>query len=141
MAAANPRTIVVVRAPGAVLMPWLSRVPAVVNQLFGGQEAGTALGEALAGVINPHGKLTVSFPSSETTSWLSPPGGGPIPQTSYPGTQRGNNTWCSVDYAEGLFVGYRFYDAYPATAPPLFPFGHGLSCACGATCCCRCCCV
>ena len=91
-------------------------------------------GEVVSGATS-----LVTHSTDETTSWLSPPGGGPIPQTSYPGTQRGNNTWCSVDYAEGLFVGYRFYDGYPETAPPLFPFGHGLSCACITNCRCRCC--
>ena len=108
-------------------MPWLGAVGAVVHQLFAGQEAGTALGEALAGVLNPRGKLTISFPRSMTDTWLSPPGGGPIDPTRYPGTDRGGG-FPEVDYAEGLAVGYRHYDMQPnASGGALFAFGHGLS--------------
>lgn len=125
VAKANPKTVVVLRTPGAVLMPWLEHVGAVLFQLFAGQEAGTVVGEVVAGLLNPKGKLTITFPASETDTWLSPRGGGPVLRTSYPGTERGNDTFCTVDYAEGLFVGYRWYDSEGTR--PLFPFGHGLS--------------
>lgn len=124
VAAANARTVVALRTPGAVLMPWLDRVPAVVHQLYAGQEAGTALGAALVGARNPRGKLTISFPASMEDTWLSAPGGGPVLPERYPGTDRGRG-FPEVDYDEGLAVGYRHYDA-EGTAP-LFPFGHGLS--------------
>ena len=125
VAAAAPATAVVVRAPGAVLMPWLGSVRAVVNQLFGGQEANPVLSGLLSGRLNPAGKLTVSFPASMESTWLSwPAATGPINPASWPGTDRGGG-YKEVDYAEGLFVGYRWYTAHNTT--PLFCFGHGLS--------------
>jgi beta-glucosidase len=126
VAAANAFTVVVTRTPGAVLMPWLGAVRAVIHQGFPGQEAGTALGEALAGALNPRGRLTISFPRTLNDTWLSADGGGPILPERWPGVQLPGDDFSSVFYDEGLFVGYRHYDARPAS-PPLFPFGHGLS--------------
>jgi beta-glucosidase len=124
-AGAAPHTVVVVRAPGAVLMPWLPRVDAVVNQLFGGQATNAVLAGVLSGRYNPAGTLTVSFPASLNDTWLSWPATfGPINPTSYPGTDRGRG-FPEVDYNEGLFVGYRWFDGRNTT--PLFPFGHGMS--------------
>jgi beta-glucosidase len=120
--AANPRTIVVVRAPGAVTMPWLSSVPAVLYQGMPGQEAAHALSDAIFGVHNPSGKLPVSFPANETSTWL---GVGTINPEQYPGTVR-NNSWPEADYTEELSIGYRYYDQV-GTPAPLFPFGFGLS--------------
>ena len=122
------KTVVVVRAPGAVLMPWLGSVGAVVNQVFGGQGANSAVAGLLGGRFNPAGKLTVSFPKTLNDTWLSwPTPGGPINPNSFPGTDRGGG-FPEVDYAEGLFVGYRWFDNFPDTLlAPLFPFGHGLS--------------
>ncbi len=126
LASANPNVIVVTRTPGAVAMPWLPSVRAVVHQLFAGQEANAALSGVLSGRVNPAGKLTVSFPVSQEDTWLSwPAPSGPINPRSYPGTDRGRG-FSEVDYAEGLAVGYRFYDLRNTT-PPLFCFGHGLS--------------
>ena len=125
VADAAPATAVVVRAPGAVLMPWLGSVRAVVNQLFGGQEANSVLAGVLSGALNPAGKLTVSFPASMDSTWLSwPASTGPINPASWPGTDRGGG-YLEVDYAEELFVGYRWYTARNTT--PLFCFGHGVS--------------
>lgn len=106
-------------------MPWIDAVPAVIHQGFPGQEAGTALGEALVGAINPRGRLTITFPKTLNDTWLSGPGGGPILPERWPGVQLPGDDFSTVFYDEGLFVGYRWYDAQ-GTAP-LFPFGFGLS--------------
>ncbi|SOD74577.1 beta-glucosidase [Jatrophihabitans sp. GAS493] len=111
--AANPNTIVVLANSGPVTMPWLSSVPAVVETYFGGQEQGAALANVLWGDVNPSGKLTVTYPTSDTA----------IP----PGV---TNPWATatnlnVTYGEGINVGYKAYDV--AGIKPLFPFGFGLS--------------
>lgn len=127
VAAAAPRgrVVVVVRAPGAVLMPWARSVGAIVNQLYGGQSANEALAGALSGRYNPAGKLTVSFPASMEATWLSwPATAGPVNPASFPGVDRGGG-FLEVDYAERLSVGYRWFDARGAA--PLWPFGAGLS--------------
>jgi beta-glucosidase len=112
VAAANPRTVVVLHTSTAVAMPWIDKVAAVVEAWYPGQEAGRAIADVLFGDVNPSGKLPVTFPRDESqgpaTSWMS-----------YPGNGR------SVEYSEGIFVGYRWYDA--KNQQPLFPFGHGLS--------------
>jgi beta-glucosidase len=123
--AAQPKTVVVARCSGACLLPWAEKAPSIISQLYAGQEAGNALADVLLGARNPAGKLTVTWPLTGEDTWLSPPGGGPVVPSSYPGTDRGRG-YPEVDYAEGLFVGYRWFDAHNAT-PPLFPFGHGLS--------------
>lgn len=112
VAAANPRTVVVLTTSGAVLMPWIRSVPGVVAAWYGGQEAGTALASLLFGDVNPSGRLPLTFPASDRQG----PGQEPA---EYPGDG------AAVSYAEDLLVGYRWYDATRTT--PLFPFGHGLS--------------
>jgi beta-glucosidase len=112
VAAANPRTIVVLNSSSAVTMPWLGSVGAVIEAWYPGQTAGTALAQILFGDVNPSGKLPVTFPTSD----------GQMPARStveYPGD--GDDVY----YSEGLLVGYRWYDATGRT--PLFPFGYGLS--------------
>ena len=128
VAAVNPNTVVVLRAPGAVVMPWEGSVRGIVNQLYGGQEANAALAGALSGRFNPSGKLTVSFPASMEDTWLSWPAvHGPVSPQSYPGTDRGGG-FAEAEYSEGLQVGYRWYDAHEGAAvPPLYAFGWGLS--------------
>ena len=112
VAAVNPRTIVVLNTSAAVLMPWLNRVPSVLEAWYGGQNAGTALASILFGDVNPSGKLAHTFPASDQQ--------GPARTTAeYPGAD-GN-----VHYDEGILVGYRWYDA--KDLKPLFAFGHGLS--------------
>ncbi|GLY85700.1 beta-glucosidase [Actinoallomurus iriomotensis] len=112
VAAANPKTIVVLHTGSAVTMPWLNQVAGVIEGWYGGQEVGNALAAILFGDVSPSGRLPVTFPASladvpahTTVQW---PGDG---------TQ--------VRYSEGLDVGYRWYDAQNIT--PLFPFGYGLS--------------
>lgn len=124
VAAVTPNIVVVTRTGGAALMPWLEGVAAVVHMGPAGQEAGNALADVLLGQENPSGKLTISFPASDTATWLTTP-------QQYPGifNASGDGFW-QTSYSEGLFVGYRYYDAQrevPGGVAPLFPFGHGLS--------------
>jgi beta-glucosidase len=111
VARANSRTIVVLNAGGPVLMiRWLAQVPAVLMAWYPGQEAGGAPVAALFGDVNPSGKLPVTFPKEWKDSSAYP---------NYPGKD------LTVDYAEGIYVGYRHFDK--KNIEPLFPFGHGLS--------------
>jgi beta-glucosidase len=114
VSAVNPNTVVVLGVAGPVLMPWLGRVDAVVDAYFGGQEQGNAIATVLFGDVNPSGKLPITFPRSE----------------SQPEQLGIDNPWdtrgdLTVDYDEGIFIGYRGYDR--AGLDPLFPFGYGLS--------------
>jgi beta-glucosidase len=112
VAAANPRTVVVVEAGAPVTMPWLSNVSAVLDTWYPGEVEGTALASTLFGSSDPGGHLPVTFPQSlsQVPAFAT---------AQFPGM---NDT---VQYSEGLNVGYRFYDAENLT--PLFPFGYGLS--------------
>jgi beta-glucosidase len=110
VAAANPRTVVVLNAGSPVAMPWLDRVPAVLLAWYPGQELGAALAALLFGDESPAGKLPTTFPRRiEDTPAFG----------NYPGV--GDH----VAYAEGLHVGHRHYDRHGID--PLFCFGHGLS--------------
>jgi len=112
VAAANPKTIVVIQSGGAVAMPWLNEVGAVVQAWYGGQEQGNAIADILFGDVSPSGKLPLTFPRAADET--------PIQTTAqYPGVAR------IVDYSEDVFVGYRGYEHFGIE--PLFPFGHGLS--------------
>ncbi|ACU72743.1 Beta-glucosidase [Catenulispora acidiphila DSM 44928] len=112
VAAANPKTIVVLNTGSAVTMPWLGSVAGVFENWYAGQEAGNAIAALLFGDANPSGKLPVTFPASLADV--------PAHTTAqWPGT---NN---QVQYSEGVDVGYRWYDSQNKT--PLFPFGYGLS--------------
>lgn len=107
---ANPKTVVVNNSGSPVAMPWLDDVPAVIQSWFPGQEFGNALVDILLGKINPSGKLPITFPKrlKDTPAY-----------TNYPGE------FGKVNYGEGLFVGYRWYDK--REIEPLLSFGHGLS--------------
>jgi beta-glucosidase len=102
----------VLNTASAVTMPWLSKVAGVVEIWFPGQTAGTALARVLFGDVNPSGKLPVTFPASDAQG----PARSPI---DYPGDGT------DVYYSEGVYVGYRWFDAQHQQ--PLFPFGYGLS--------------
>ncbi|WP_222263191.1 beta-glucosidase family protein [Modestobacter marinus] len=104
--AANPRTVVVVNAGAPVLLPWADDVPAVLLVWFPGQEFGNALSDVLLGVTEPGGRTPVTWPADEE--------GLPSPR---PVDGR-------LSYDEGLFVGYRWYDAEGQRAR--YRFGHGL---------------
>lgn len=112
VAAVNPRTIVVLNTGDPVAMPWLARVRAVLVTWYPGQEGGAATAAMLAGDVSPGGKLPVTFPARLDDAPTFPP-------ERYPGVDD------RVDYSEGVFFGYRWYDR--ARLTPLFPFGHGLS--------------
>lgn len=108
---ANPRTIVVLNTGDPVTMTkWIDKTPALLDMWYGGQEGGHALATILFGDANPSGKLPVSFPKHFEDS----PAYG-----HYPGEN------LKVDYAEGIYVGYRYYDS--KNVEPQFPFGFGLS--------------
>jgi beta-glucosidase len=113
VAAQNPKTIVAVNCPGAVLMPWKDLVPAIVISWLPGQEAGNALADILFGTVNPSGRLPITMPNKENEIGFTP--------EMYPGV----GTPPEATYTEGLLVGYRWYDANNVV--PAFPFGHGLS--------------
>jgi beta-glucosidase len=112
VARANPRTVVVLISGAPVEMHWLARVPAVLQAWYPGMEGGHALARVLFGDVNPSGKLPCTFPKRLEDSPAHALG-------AYPG-QGG-----TVRYAEGLLVGYRWFDT--KGIEPLFPFGHGLS--------------
>jgi beta-glucosidase len=108
---ANVHTIVVLNTGNPVTMTrWLEQTPALLDMWYGGQEGGHALGAILFGDANPSGKLPVSLPKKFEDS----PAYG-----HYPGEN------LKVDYAEGIYVGYRYYDT--KNVEPQFPFGFGLS--------------
>jgi len=112
VASANPRTVVVLNTSSAVTMPWLNQVGGVVEAWYPGQTSGTALAQVLFGDVNPSGKLPVTFPAIDSQRPA-------LPTVEYPGD--GDDVY----YAEGILVGYRWYDAM--AEQPLFPFGYGLS--------------
>ena len=112
VAAANPRTIVVLNAGSAVTMPWLSSVAGVVDAWYPGQEDGPALANILFGSFDPSGHLPITFPTS-------------LSQVPASTSQEWPGSGGQVDYNEGIDVGYRWYQSHGLT--PLFPFGYGLS--------------
>ena len=107
--AANPRTAVVVNAGSVVTMDWADGAPAVLQSWFGGQEMGDALVDVLFGDAEPGGRLPTTVPHrlSDTPAF-----------TNYPGESG------RVYYGEGVFVGYRWYEARDIDVA--YPFGHGL---------------
>ncbi|MGP2440874.1 alpha-L-rhamnosidase N-terminal domain-containing protein [Streptomyces sp. JW3] len=113
VAAASPRTIVVLNTSGPMLMPWLDRVRGVLQAWYQGAATGTGIANVLYGDADPGGRLPVTFPAHEKQ--------GP---TRYTGG-KSDGDGGTVVYDEGVFVGYRWYDKHGER--PLFPFGHGLS--------------
>ncbi|RPI29066.1 MAG: hypothetical protein EHM70_16060 [Chloroflexota bacterium] len=108
---ANPNTVVVLNAGAPVSMPWLESVPALVQMYYPGMDGGSAIARVLAGDVNPSGKLTVTYPKRLEDN--------PAFENCCVRNAR------EVIYGEGIFVGYRYYEA--RKVEPLFPFGHGLS--------------
>jgi beta-glucosidase len=115
VAKANPKTIVVVESGGAVFMPWLSQVPAVLEAFYPGIRGGPAIARILTGKVNPSGHLPISFPAS--LDQLAHP--------ELPGLGMPNETPVHITYDEGAAIGYKWYDL--KGYKPLFAFGHGLS--------------
>ncbi len=111
---ANKNLVVVLATGNAVSMPWLAKVPALVQVWYLGSEAGNAIADVLSGDVNPSGKLPFSFPKKLTDNAAISFGA-----TSYPGVD--NNQ----EYKEDILVGYRWFDTKKII--PQFAFGHGLS--------------
>jgi beta-glucosidase len=110
--AANPRTIVVIDAGGAVdLQPFLDKVPALLWAWYPGQEGGPAIADVLFGDVNPSGKLPITLGKRLQD----------YPSAPYYQINRDNKT----PYTEGIFVGYRGFDA--RQVEPAFAFGQGAS--------------
>ena len=108
--AANPNTVVVLANGAPVEMPWVDLPKAILEAYLGGQAGGPAVADILFGCRTPCGKLAETFPLRQAD----------IPSDQwFPGANR------QVQYREGLYVGYRYFDSFQR--PVLFPFGHGLS--------------
>ncbi len=123
VAAANPRTVVVVESGGPVLMPWLDDVAAVVAAWYPGSRGGEAIAAVLTGAVCPSGRLPVTFPAG-VDQLPRPAMYDPEDTTSHPGAPRKGEFSENYDI-EGSDVGYRWYERERLT--PLFPFGFGLS--------------
>ncbi|MBQ7060100.1 MAG: glycoside hydrolase family 3 C-terminal domain-containing protein [Firmicutes bacterium] len=110
VAAVNPKTIVVLHGGSVMELPWLDKVSAVLLMHLGGEQVGKAAVELLYGEKNPSGHLAETWPArlEDNPSYLNFPGEEGV-----------------VTYAEGIYVGYRYYDKKKMTVT--FPFGHGLS--------------
>lgn len=111
VAKANPFTIVVlINGTPVEMSEWAGQVPAIVEAWYPGQKGGDAIARVLFGDANPSGKLPCTFPKrlEDNPSFGNYPGADGV-----------------VKYAEGIYVGYRYYDT--KEVEPLFPFGHGLS--------------
>ena len=106
----NPNTIVVLSGGASVYMPWADKVPSILNMFLTGQAGGSAVCDILFGDVNPSGKLSETYPLAleDNSSY-----------NYFPGTA------VSVEYREGVYVGYKYYDT--AEKEVAFPFGHGLS--------------
>ncbi len=127
VAAANPRTIVVIESGTAVTMPWIDKVSAVLEVWYAGNKGADAVANILFGDVNPSAKLPMTFPLSvadlpHTQVVQPPPNAKPIEAGFH--TTLTKPTF-DVHYEEGLKVGYKWYDA--EKKPVLFPFGYGLS--------------
>lgn len=110
VAAVQPNTVVVLHNGSPVEMPWENQVPAILESYLAGEGVGEAQAELLFGEKNPCGKLAETFPLrvQDNPAWLDFGGNKDV-----------------VQYGEGIFVGYRYYDTKEMQV--LYPFGHGLS--------------
>ena len=107
---ANPNTVVVLSGGASIRMPWANKVPAILNMFLTGQAGGSAVCDVMFGDVNPSGKLSETYPVAlEDNSSFN----------YFPGTP------VSVEYREGVYVGYKYYDT--ANKEVAFPFGFGLS--------------
>jgi beta-glucosidase len=132
VAAANPRTIVVLETSGPVTMPWVDKVPAILEAWYPGIRGGEAIANIIFGDVNPSGKLPVTFPKSEADlPHLTVPG---MPLESARAGGEVIDRWeegtkplppFDINYTEGMKVGYKWFEA--EGKEPLFPFGFGLS--------------
>jgi beta-glucosidase len=128
---ANPHTVVVLETGAPVLTPWRDRTAALLEAWYPGEDGGTAIARVLFGDTEPGGRLPATFPVDAGD--IPTASGGP---ERYPGVldpavscdtgpQAAPCPWWQETYSEGVFVGYRWYDAQHIA--PAFPFGFGLS--------------
>lgn len=110
VAAQCERTVVICNTGSPVTMPWVDQVPAILQVWYPGQEGGEAIVDVLLGEADPGGRLPTTWPRRIEDTPAYP---------TYPGVDG------HISYAESVFVGYRWYDAY--ATEPLWPFGHGHS--------------
>ncbi|HLZ77393.1 beta-glucosidase [Phenylobacterium sp.] len=124
VAAANPRTVVVLETAGPVAMPWRDRTAAILEAWFPGARGADAIAKVLFGEVDPQGRLPVSFPASEAqlARPVLPGSDQDAVETLTPGA--GPKPF-DVRYTEGSNVGYRGYAK--SGEKPLYPFGYGLS--------------
>jgi beta-glucosidase len=115
VAKANPKTIVVAETGGAIYMPWVDQVPAIVEAFYPGIRGGPAIARILTGKVNPSGHLPISFPASADQ----------LARPAIAGLGEPDGTPAKVLYDEGAAIGYKWYDM--KGYKPLFSFGHGLS--------------
>ncbi len=121
LAAATEKLIVVNISGNAVAMPWVEKVPAIVQDWYLGTQAGHSLADVLSGDVNPSGHLPFTIPVSYADNPVRT-------EKQYPGILRGSTIdgmpVMDMEYTEGIYVGYRWYDKNGGV---LFPFGYGLS--------------
>lgn len=110
VSSANPNTVVILMGGAPIELPWIDQVPSVLLMYLGGEGCGQAALDLLLGRINPSGKLAETWPIELED----------VPSYRYfPGDEK------TVEYREGIFTGYRYYDS--VDCPVRFPFGYGLS--------------
>jgi len=115
VAKANPKTIVVAETGGAIYMPWVNQVRAILEAFYPGIRGGPAIARILTGKVNPSGHLPISFPASAEQ----------LARPAIAGLGEPDGTPAEVLYDEGAAIGYKWYDVKGFR--PLFSFGHGLS--------------
>ncbi|WP_176341280.1 beta-glucosidase family protein [Xanthomonas hortorum] len=115
VSAANPNTVVVIESGGPILIPWVDSVPVILESWFPGSGGGDAIANILFGIVNPSGRLPITFPRSLAD----------LPRPVLDGVGLKPEAPFSVDYHEGAAVGYKWFDR--TNRAPLFAFGHGLS--------------
>ncbi len=135
LVAVNPNLIVANISGNAYAMPWIDKVPAVLQSWYLGTMIGPSMADVISGKVNPSGKLPFSFPKR-----LEDNGAHHFGEISYPGVEgktagnaaadlKGADVSAGNDpqqeYLEDIFVGYRWHDTQKI--PALFPFGYGLS--------------
>jgi beta-glucosidase len=129
VAAANPRTIVVLETGTAVTMPWIGKVSGVVEAWYAGSSGHKALANVLTGEVNPSGKLAMTFPRNDAdVPHPVIPALSPEDEGQGSGVENGPahvQSKYTVHYDEGVKVGYKWYES--EHKQPLFPFGFGLS--------------
>lgn len=129
VASANRRTVVVLQTGGAVLMPWLDEVPAVLEAWYPGQRGGEAIARLLFGEVNPSGRLPLTFPASDGQAPRPLPSGLDEMRARDAAKEAGDTeariARFAAEYEEGANTGYRWFEA--SGNVPLFPFGFGLS--------------